>query len=101
VVTYLELYKNTNNQEYRMIVTADKSQKGGKEDLKVSMLEEVGVTEFSVFQLDSHMQIKNKAFEFELDFSAKYQSALPFGAVLFNEKGRFCIIELNSSLGKS
>lgn len=47
------------------------------------------------------MQIKSKSFECEVNFSAKYQPAFPFGVVLFNEKGNFALFELNSINGKA
>lgn len=51
---------------------------------KSIMAEDSGLTELIVYHLDQNMMIKNKYLEYDLQFSAKYQSALPFGGVLFN-----------------
>lgn len=42
------------------------------------------------------MQIKAKAFTHELKYSAICQAVLPLGVAMYNELGRFTLIELNN-----
>ena len=66
----------------------------------MKLMEEAGMTELKVFQLDESMQLGPQLFDHQLEFSAKCQSVLPFGVVLYNEKGNFSLVELNQSLSQ-
>ena len=102
VVTHLALYRSENSGRYKIALVEEKHQKGPGQDMQKSMkvMEEAGMTELKVFQLDDNMQLGSLVFDHQLEFSAKCQSVLPFGVVLYNEKGHFSLVELNQSLSQ-
>jgi hypothetical protein len=82
VITYVDLYRSKNKEIFHIVIGLEKENQ----------------SQVIVYYLDGQMKMREKAFDHEFSYSAKYQSLMPFGLALFNELGYFSVIELNSSL---
>lgn len=82
MITFGELYRSQNTDLYHVVIGFEKDNQ----------------SQIIVYHLDDQMKLKEKVFEHEFAYSAKFQSIMPFGVALYSELGFFSIVELNSCL---